>query len=190
VTTNPSLIARSGRAYRDVVTEICDFVTGPVSAEVISTDCDAMLAEAREWAGVHANVVVKLPLTPDGLRAVRACARENIATNVTLCFSPAQALLAARAGAHFISPFVGRLDDVGEPGMSLVEQIVQIYSNYDFPTAVLVASVRSPAQVVAAALAGADACTAPFQVLQQLFKHPLTDVGLAKFGDDAKKIPR
>jgi transaldolase len=190
VTTNPSLIAKGGRKYRDVVVEICELVNGPISAEVLSTTYDEMMAEAREWHKVHKNVVVKLPLTPDGLKGVRTCAQEGIHTNVTLCFSPNQALLAAKAGANYISPFIGRLDDISETGMELIEKIVTIYNNYNFETEVLVASVRNPTHVVDAALLGADICTIPFSVMLQLAKHPLTDVGLKKFVEDAKKIPK
>ena len=189
VTTNPSLVAKTGRKYRDVVVEICELVNGPISAEVLSTSYDEMMAEAREWHKVHKNVVVKLPLIPDGLKAVRTCVQEGIRTNVTLCFSPNQALLAAKAGASYISPFIGRLDDISETGMELIQKIVQIYRNYDYATEVLVASVRNPTHVVDAALLGADVCTVPFGVLQQLAKHPLTDVGLKKFIEDGKKIP-
>lgn len=190
VTTNPSLVAKTGRKYLDVVREICELVDGPISAEVLSTDYDGMMAEARDWAKVHKNIVVKVPLTMDGLRAVKTCAKENIPTNVTLCFSPNQALLAAKAGATFISPFVGRLDDISEEGMNIIADIVSIYQNYDFDTEVLVASVRHPMHVQTAALMGADVCTIPFKVIEQLVKHPLTDLGLAKFIEDAKKIPR
>ena len=190
VTTNPSLIAKSGRKYRDVVVEICEIVNGPISAEVLSTTYDEMMAEAREWHKVHKNIVVKLPLIAEGLKAVRTCTQEGIRTNVTLCFSPNQALLAAKAGASFISPFIGRLDDISETGMDLIEKIVTIYHNYDYKTEVLVASVRNPTHVVDAAMLGADICTIPLSVMLQLVKHPLTDVGLAKFIDDAKKIPR
>ncbi len=190
VTTNPSLVAKSGRKYLEVVKEICEVVDGPISAEVLSTDYDGMMSEALEWAKVHRNVVVKLPLTLDGLRATRACRERDIKVNVTLCFSPNQALLAAKAGATYISPFVGRLDDVSEEGMDLIDQIVTIYQNYDFKTEVLVASVRHPMHVARAALTGAHVATLPFKVLEQLAKHPLTDVGLAKFVEDAKKIPR
>jgi transaldolase len=190
ITTNPSLIAKSGRKYKDVVVEMCEIVNGPISAEVLSTDYDSMMAEGREWHKVHKNIVVKLPLTMDGLKAVRTCTDEGIRTNVTLCFSPNQALLAAKAGASFISPFIGRLDDISETGMELIQKIVTIYQNYQYDTEVLVASVRNPTHVVDAALIGADVCTIPFSVLQQLVKHPLTDVGLAKFVEDAKKIPR
>jgi transaldolase len=190
VTTNPSLIAKSGRKYKDVVVELCEIVNGPISAEVLSTDYDGMMSEAHEWHKLHKNIVVKLPLIADGLRAVRSCTEEGIRTNVTLCFSPNQALLAAKAGASFISPFIGRLDDISEKGMDLIEKIVTIYQNYQYDTEVLVASVRNPVHVVDAALIGADVCTIPFSVMQQLVKHPLTDAGLQKFIEDGKKIPR
>ena len=190
VTTNPSLIAKSGRKYRDVVVEICEIVNGPISAEVLTTSYDEMMVEAREWHKIHKNIVVKLPLTQDGLRGVKTCAQEGIRTNVTLCFSPNQALLAAKAGASYISPFIGRLDDISETAMDLIEKIVTIYNNYNYETEVLVASVRNPTHVVDAAMLGADICTIPFSVMQQLVKHPLTDLGLKKFVEDAKKIPR
>jgi transaldolase len=190
VTTNPSLVAKSGRKYRDVVVELCEIVNGPISAEVLSTTYDEMMVEAREWHKVHKNVVVKLPLIPDGLRALRTCRSEDINVNVTLCFSANQALLAAKAGATYISPFIGRLDDISETGMELIEKIVTIYNNYNFETEVLVASIRNPTHVVDAAMLGADVCTIPFSVLMQLVKHPLTDIGLKKFVEDAKKIPR
>jgi transaldolase len=189
VTTNPSLVAKTGRKYRDVVAEICDIVDGPISAEVLSTDYAGMMKEAHDWAKLHRNVVVKIPLIPDGLKAVKALHTESIRCNVTLCFSPSQALLAAKAGAAYISPFIGRLDDISETGMELIQKIVQIYQNYDFETEVLVASVRNPTHVVDAALLGAHVCTIPFSVIQQLIKHPLTDVGLKKFIEDGKKIP-
>lgn len=190
VTTNPSLVAKTGRKYLDVVREICEVVDGPISAEVLSTEYEAMMREALDWAKVHRNVVVKLPLTLDGLRATRACKNEGIRTNVTLCFSANQALLAAKAGATYISPFVGRLDDISEVGMALIEDIVTVYTQYDFDTEVLVASVRHPVHVHQAALLGADVCTIPYKVIAQLAQHPLTDAGLAKFVEDAKKIPR
>ena len=190
VTTNPSLVAKTGRKYKDVVVEICELINGPISAEVLTTTYDEMMAEAREWHKVHKNVVVKLPLIPDGLKAVRTCAQEGIRTNVTLCFSPNQALLAAKAGASYISPFIGRLDDISETGMELIEKIVTIYNNYNYETEVLVASVRNPTHVVDAAMLGADICTIPLSVMLQLVKHPLTDVGLKKFVEDAKKIPK
>lgn len=189
VTTNPSLVAKTGRKYRDVVVEICEVVDGPISAEVLSVDFAGMMDEAHVWAKLHKNIVVKIPLIPDGLKAVRQLKIEGIRTNVTLCFSPTQALLAAKAGASFISPFIGRLDDISENGMELIEKIVTIYQNYDYATEVLVASVRNPMHVVEAALLGADICTVPFNVLQQLIKHPLTDLGLKKFMEDGKKIP-
>jgi len=190
VTTNPSLVAKTGRKYRDVVQEICELVDGPISAEVLGVRYEEILAEGREWAKMHKNIVVKVPLVLDGLKAVRTFRGENIRCNVTLCFSPTQAMLAAKAGAAFISPFIGRLDDVSEEGMQLIEQIVTIYQNYGFETEVLVASVRHPMHVVQAAMIGADVCTIPFKVIEQLAKHPLTDVGLKKFIEDAAKIPR
>jgi len=189
VTTNPSLVAKTGRKYRDVVQEIAEIVDGPISAEVLGVTYDEMLREGREWAKVHKNVVVKVPMVLDGLKALRTLLKEDIRCNVTLCFSPTQALLAAKAGAAYISPFIGRLDDVSEDGMQLIEQIVQIYGNYDFDTEVLVASVRHPMHVVQAALIGADICTIPFKVIEQLAKHPLTDAGLKKFVEDGAKIP-
>ena len=189
VTTNPSLVAKSGRKYRDVVVEICEIVDGPISAEVLATDFDGMLSEGRAWAKVHKNVVVKIPLIPEGLKVVKVLTSEGIRTNVTLCFSASQAILAAKAGASYISPFIGRLDDISETGMELIQKIVTIYRNYDYDTEVLVASVRNPTHVVDAALLGADVCTVPFAVLSQLIKHPLTDIGLKKFIEDGKKIP-
>ncbi len=190
VTTNPSLVAKTGRRYLDVVREICEVVDGPISAEVLSVDYDGMMREALAWAQVHRNVVVKLPLTLDGLRATKSCAKQGINTNVTLCFSANQALLAAKAGAGFISPFVGRLDDISEDGMALIRDIVTVYRNYKYTTQVLVASVRHPIHVHQAAQIGADVCTIPFKVIAQLAKHPLTDTGLAKFVEDSKKIPQ
>ncbi|RMH44022.1 MAG: fructose-6-phosphate aldolase [Deltaproteobacteria bacterium] len=190
VTTNPSLVAKTGRKFRDVLLEICDIVKGPVSAEVVSTDCDGMLAEARELAALRDNIVVKVPLIPEGLKAVKVLSEEGIATNVTLCFSPTQALLAAKAGATYISPFVGRIDDRSGDGMEVVAQIVQIYENYGFDTQVLVASVRHPMHVLQAALLGAHVATCPHKVLLQLAQHPLTDLGLAAFLEDWKKVPQ
>lgn len=184
VTTNPSLVAREGRSYHDLVAEICRLVPGPVSAEVLATDAEGMEREGRELAGIAENVVVKLPITQDGIKVCARFSEEGIATNLTLCFSPAQALLVAKAGATYVSPFVGRIDDVGQDGMQLVREIVQIYDAYEFPTQVLVASVRHPQHVVEGALAGADVATVPFKVLQQLFRHPLTDVGLQRFISD------
>ncbi|MBM4357339.1 MAG: fructose-6-phosphate aldolase [Deltaproteobacteria bacterium] len=190
VTTNPSLLAKGGRPTRQAIAAICEIVDGPVSAEVIATDCDGILREGRELAKLHRNVVVKVPLIADGLKAVKVFASEGIRTNVTLCFSAPQALLAAKAGATYISPFVGRIDDAGGDGMELVEQIVQIYENYGFGTQVLTASVRNPVHFVRAALVGSHVATVPFGVIKQLLKHPLTDLGLAKFLEDAKKIPQ
>ncbi len=181
VTTNPSLVAKEGRSFKDVLLEICNIVDGPISAEVVSVEAEAMVKEGRELAKIHKNIVVKCPLIPEGLKATKRLAAEGIRVNVTLCFSPTQALLAAKAGAWCVSPFIGRLDDVSSNGMELIRQIVTIFRNYAFPTKVLVASVRHPQHVVEAALAGGDICTMPFAVFQQLVKHPLTDVGLKKF---------
>jgi transaldolase len=190
VTTNPSLVAKTGRKFRDVLAEICDVVKGPVSAEVVSLDAPGMMKEAHELVKVAKNVVVKIPLTAEGLKAVRKCSDEGIKTNVTLCFSPIQAMLAAKAGAGYISPFVGRVDDIAGSGMELIRQIVTIYKNYNFATEVLVASVRGPAHLVEAALCGAHVATIPFSVIQQLVKHPLTDIGLKKFLEDWEKVPK
>ncbi|MFN0250817.1 MAG: fructose-6-phosphate aldolase [Kofleriaceae bacterium] len=190
VTTNPSLVARTGKKFRDVLLEICDIVKGPVSAEVVATNYDGMMKEAREYAALRPNIVVKIPLIAEGLKAVRTCADEGIKTNVTLCFSATQALLAAKAGATYISPFVGRLDDVSTNGMQLIGEIVQIYDNYAFETEVLVASIRHPMHVQEAALMGAHVSTCPLSVLLQLCKHPLTDLGLAKFLADWEKVPK
>lgn len=181
VTTNPSLVAKEGRVFREVLVEICNIVDGPVSAEVVSLEADAMVKEGRELAKIHKNIVVKVPLIAEGLKATKRLAAEGIKVNVTLCFSPSQALLAAKAGAWCVSPFIGRLDDISSDGMELIRQIVTIYKNYDFKTYVLVASVRHPQHVVQAALAGGHICTIPFAVFQQLVKHPLTDIGLKKF---------
>jgi transaldolase len=186
-TTNPSLLANAGRKIDTAIPEICEIVKGPVSAEVVATEYEAILKEGRTLAKLHGQVVVKVPLTSDGLRAVRTLKQEGIRTNVTLCFSPTQALLAAKAGAAYISPFVGRLDDTSEAGMEVVEQIVTIYANYAFPTEVLVASVRSPLHVTQAAVVGAHCATIPLAVIRQLVKHPLTDAGLEKFLSDARK---
>jgi transaldolase len=188
VTTNPSLIQKSGRPMLEVIREICSVVAGPVSAEVTATDYDTMLAEGRKLAKLARNVAVKVPLTPDGLKTCRALSQEGTPINVTLCFSAAQALLAAKAGASFISPFVGRLDDMGQDGMELIADIVEIYGNYDaINTEVLVASVRGPMHVIEAAKLGADVATVPPAVLKQMFKHPLTDKGLDAFLADWKK---
>jgi len=187
VTTNPSLVAKEGKDFRKLLDEILSIVDGPVSAEVISTDYDGILNEAHELAKIHKNIVVKVPLIKEGLKAVRTLTSENIKTNVTLCFSPSQALLAAKAGATYISPFVGRLDDISHDGMELISQIVQIYKNYDYKTQVLVASIRHPLHLVDAALMGADVSTMPFSVINRLFQHPLTDLGLEKFLSDWQK---
>jgi transaldolase len=186
-TTNPSLLAKVGRKIETAIPEICEIVHGPVSAEVVATAYEAIMKEGRALARLHPNVVVKVPLTFEGLRAVRTFKAEGIHTNVTLCFSPTQALLAAKAGAAYISPFIGRVDDTGHDGVQLVQQIVAIYRNYRFATEVLAASVRSPMHVVQAALAGAHCATLPMGVLRQLIAHPLTDLGLAKFLADDKK---
>lgn len=189
VTTNPSLLAKAGKPTRDVIAEICEIVDGPISAEVIATTKDEILREGRELAKLHKNVVVKVPLIEDGLKATKVFTEEGIRTNVTLCFSASQALLAAKAGATYISPFVGRIDDASGDGMDLIQQIVTIYRNYGWKTQVLTASVRHPVHFVQAALIGADVATLPLKVIKQLVKHPLTDVGLAQFLADAKKIP-
>lgn len=189
LTTNPSLVAKTGRDFLSVVKEILAEVRGPVSLEVIGTETDAMIREARTLTELGQNVVVKIPLIPAGLVAVKRLAAEGIKTNVTLCFSATQALLAAKAGATYISPFIGRLDDASTEGMQLIREIVTIYQNYDFATKVLVASVRNPVHVRDAALLGAHVCTIPWSVLAQLPKHPLTDAGLAKFLEDWKKVP-
>ena len=192
VTTNPSLVSKEGRDFKDLILEICQLVDGPVSAEVVSVEADAMVKEGLELARIHPNVVVKCPLIPEGLAATKRLAAEGIRVNVTLCFSPTQALLAAKAGAWCVSPFIGRLDDVSSDGMELIRQIVTIFHNYDFPTQVLVASVRHPQHVVEAALVGGDICTMPYGVFQQLAKHPLTDIGLKKFLADweARNAPK
>jgi transaldolase len=187
VTTNPSLVAKEGRNFRQLLDEILDIVDGPVSAEVVSVDKDGILKEARELASIHRNIVVKVPLIREGLKAVRQLTDEGINTNVTLCFSPTQALLAAKAGATYISPFIGRLDDISIDGMELIQQIVTIYHNYDFPTQVLAASIRHPLHVVDAALMGAHVATIPFKIIEQMFFHPLTDSGLKRFLDDWKQ---
>jgi len=190
VTTNPSLVAKTGRKFSEVLREITSIVSGPVSAEVTAVDYEGMMKEARQYAKVAENVVIKVPLIVEGLRAVRDLTNEGIRTNVTLCFSPVQALLAAKAGATYVSPFVGRLDDISEDGMALISQILEIFHNYDFATKVLVASVRHPIHVLQAARLGADVATIPFNVIDQLAKHPLTDSGLKKFLADWEKVPK
>jgi transaldolase len=190
VTTNPSLVAKTGRKFRDVLLEICDVVKGPVSAEVVGLKYEDMMKEARELAALRENIVVKVPLIPEGLKAVKTCTEEGISTNVTLCFSATQALLAAKAGATYISPFVGRIDDVSNDGLGVVADIMEIYENYGFDTQVLVASVRHPMHVLDAAKLGAHVSTCPLKVLLQLTKHPLTDIGLDKFLADWEKVPK
>lgn len=189
VTTNPSLAAKTGRNFKDSVLEICKMVSGPVSAEVVSTVKEEMVKEARELAKWAPNIAVKIPLTKDGIAATSVVSKEGIRVNQTLVFSSAQALLAAKAGAAFASPFIGRLDDIGMDGMALIEEIVQIYDNYEFSTEIIVASVRHPMHVVQAALVGADIATVPFAVLEKLFNHALTDKGLAAFLADWEKMP-
>jgi transaldolase len=181
VTTNPSLVAKEGRSFKEMLVEICNIVDGPISAEVVSLEADAMVKEGKELAKIHKNIVVKVPLIAEGLKATKKMAAEGIKVNVTLCFSPTQALLAAKAGAWCVSPFIGRLDDISSNGMELIRQILTIYRNYDYKTQVLVASVRHPQHVVEAALAGGHICTMPFSIFQQMVKHPLTDSGLKKF---------
>ncbi|MBW1968204.1 MAG: fructose-6-phosphate aldolase [Deltaproteobacteria bacterium] len=184
VTTNPSLIAKEGRDFEEIIKEICEIVNGPISAEVISIDVEGMVKEARELSKIHENIVIKIPLLVDGLKATRILAEEGIKTNVTLVFSPLQALMAAKAGATYVSPFIGRLDDISQEGLLLVEQIVEIYSNYAFDTEIIVASIRNPLHVLESALMGADIATIPFSVLSKLAAHPLTDKGLKAFLDD------
>ena len=187
VTTNPSLVSKEGKDFKTLLNEILKIVDGPVSAEVVSTDMEGILKEADELSAIHPNIVVKVPLIKEGVKAVKALSDKGIKTNVTLCFSASQALLAAKAGATYISPFVGRLDDISTDGMYLIEEIVQIYDNYGFETEVLVASCRHPLHVVEAAKVGADVATLPFSVIDKLFKHPLTDIGLEKFLSDWNK---
>lgn len=189
VTTNPTLVAREGKQFLPLVTEICRLVDGPVSLETVSPDSEGMLKEARELSSIADNVVVKVPMTPEGLKAVRVCAVEGIRTNVTLVFSPVQALLAAKAGASYISPFVGRIDDVGTVGMDVISDIMDIKVNYGFESEIIVASVRHPGHVLESALLGADIATVPFNVILQLFSHPLTDIGIEKFLADWEKVP-
>lgn len=187
VTTNPSLAAKQSAPYRDILAEICRIVPGPVSAEVIGTETDAMLREADELVKIADNIVVKIPTTPNGLKAMKALSDRGIKVNATLVFQPMQALLVAKAGAAYVSPFIGRLDDISQDGMQLIDDVVQIYENYDFETEVLVASVRHPVHVVQAALIGAHVCTMPFGVIDKLLNHPLTDSGLEKFISDYNK---
>lgn len=190
VTTNPTLMARENRPAHELLKEICALVPGPVSAEVIGLEADQMVKEARVLAQLAKNIVIKIPLIKEGLKTAKVLAGEGIKTNVTLCFSPAQALLAAKAGADYVSAFIGRLDDYSERGMDLVSAIKEIYANYKFKTQIIVASVRNPVHVVEAAMIGADIATVPFAVIEQLLKHPLTDIGVQRFLDDWKKIPK
>ncbi len=187
VTTNPSLIARESKPFEEIIAEICKVVDGPVSAEVVSLEADGMLAEARKLAKLAENIVIKIPMIVEGLKAVKKLTAEGIKTNVTLVFSAAQALLAAKAGATYVSPFVGRLDDIGNPGMDLISDIVTIYDNYGYQSEIIVASIRSPQHVLDAALIGADIATIPFKVIAQLAKHPLTDIGIEQFLADWDK---
>lgn len=190
VTTNPTLIAKENRPARDLLKEICSLVCGPVSAEVIGLEAEAMADEARALAKLAKNIVIKIPLIKEGLKAVKVLSSEGIKTNVTLCFSSSQALLAAKAGADYLSPFIGRLDDISQRGMDLIRDIKTIYNNYGFKTQIIVASVRNPVHVIDAALIGADIATIPFGVIEQLIKHPLTDIGIQRFLEDHKKIPK
>jgi transaldolase len=190
VTTNPSLVSKEGRDFKQVITEICSIVDGPISAEAVSLEADEMVAEGTELARMHKNIVVKLPMTREGLKATKILAEKGVRVNMTLVFSPAQALLAAKVGAAYVSPFVGRLDDISHYGMDLVRQVVTIFDNYGYPTEVIVASVRNPLHVVDAALAGAHIATIPFSVIDQIVKHPLTDIGIEKFLADWEKLEK
>ncbi len=187
VTTNPSLIAKENRPFEELLREICELVNGPVNGEAVSLDAEGMVEEGRHLAAFHPNIVVKIPMTTEGLKAVKILSTENIRTNVTLIFSSMQALMAAKAGASYVSPFVGRLDDISQVGMDLVSDIMNIYGNYGYETEVIVASIRNPIHVVEAALIGADIATIPFKVIDQLAKHPLTDIGMEKFLADWEK---
>ncbi|MDA8103993.1 MAG: fructose-6-phosphate aldolase [Nitrospiraceae bacterium] len=190
VTTNPSLMAKEGKDPVKILREICSVVKGPVSAEVVGTTAEVMIKEAKSLAGIHKNIVVKIPMIEEGLKAVRKLSGLGIRTNVTLVFSSTQALLAAKAGANFVSPFVGRLDDISHNGMALIGEMIEIYDNYMFETEIIVASVRNPLHVVEAARMGAHIATIPYAVIAQLIKHPLTDIGLAKFLKDWEKVPK
>lgn len=190
VTTNPSLIAKEGRDFREVIKEITSIVDGPISAEVVSMTADGMVPEAEELAKMHPNINIKVPMTAEGLKAVKALTAKGIKTNVTLIFQPSQALLAAKAGASFVSPFIGRLDDISQVGMDIVRTISTMFKNYGYKTEIIVASVRNPNHVVESALAGAHICTIPYKVLEQLVKHPLTDIGIDKFLADWEKVPK
>lgn len=188
VTTNPSLIAKEGRVFKDVIKEITEIVDGPISAEVVSLECEGMLEEARELAKIHENIVIKLPMTKEGIKACKKLADEGIKTNVTLIFSASQALIAAKAGATYVSPFLGRLDDISSNGMILIDDIAQIFCNYDIKTEIIAASVRHPIHLVECAKAGADVATIPYKVFNQMLKHPLTDIGIEKFLKDWESV--
>jgi transaldolase len=190
VTTNPTLLAKEPGNYREILKRICTVVNGPVSAEVVSLEAEGMVQEATELASIHPNIVIKIPITLEGLRAIRILTQKGIRTNTTLVFSPLQALLAAKAGTSFVSPFVGRLDDIHHYGMDLVQQIKTIYDNYGFATEIIVASIRNPLHILDAALIGADICTIPFNVLEKMVKHPLTDKGIVTFLEDWKKVAK
>lgn len=190
VTTNPSLIAKEGRDFKEVIKEITNIVDGPVSAEVISLESSGMIEEARELSKIHKNIIVKIPMTKEGLKAVKVLSSEGIKTNVTLVFSPAQALLAARAGATYVSPFVGRMDDIGNEGMNIIEDIVEIYNNYDIQTEIIAASIRHPIHVIEAAKMGADIATIPYKVFVQMAAHPMTDLGIERFLKDWEGLIR
>ncbi len=190
VTTNPSLVSKEGRAFKDIILEITKIVDGPISAEVVSTDAAGMLREAYELAKIHRNIVVKIPMIKEGMKALKQLSKDDIRTNVTLVFNPNQALIAAKLGATYVSPFVGRLDDISEVGMDLISDLVQIFSNYNFSTQILVASCRHPLHIREAAVLGAHVATMPFKVLEQLFKHPLTDIGLERFLKDWENVPK
>lgn len=190
VTTNPSLIAKSGRKFKDVIKEITAIVDGPISAEVISLDAKGMVKEAKELVKIHKNIVIKVPMTPEGLKATKELTSLKIKTNVTLIFTPMQALLAAKAGATYVSPFVGRLDDISQDGMGIIEEIRTIFDNYGYTSEIIVASIRNPIHVLNSALIGADVATIPYSVMLQLSKHPLTDAGIKKFLEDWEKVPK
>lgn len=190
VTTNPSLIAKSGRKFQDVIEEIAAIVDGPISAEVIALDAEGMVKEAKELVKIHKNIVIKVPMTPEGLKATKQLSAEGIKTNVTLIFTPMQALLAAKAGATYVSPFVGRLDDISQDGMGIIEEIRTIFDNYGYTSEIIVASIRNPIHVLDSALIGADIATIPYSVMLQLSKHPLTDAGIKKFLEDWEKVPK
>jgi len=190
VTTNPTLVSKTGRSFEECIHEIVEIVDGPISAEVVSMDAEGMVEEARELANIHPNINIKIPIIPEGLKAIKILSKEGIKTNATLCFSANQAILVAKAGATYVSPFIGRLDDIGHEGMQIVRDIVKIYKNYDFKTKVIVASIRHPLHVIEAAKIGADICTIPFYVIEKMVKHALTDVGIKRFLDDWAKIPK